>query len=84
MSAFLDQVVEILHLARHDLLVRLDGRVVKERRVSLIHMRAAKPHHALTYSAHLVDEDAQSPPVNSTRVAFAEDNLRRQVLRGAA
>ena len=32
------------------------------------------------YRAHLVDEDAQSPPVDSLRVALAEDDLRRKIL----
>ena len=33
---------------------------------------------------HLVDEDAQGPPVDSLVVAFALDDLRGQVLGGAA
>jgi hypothetical protein len=32
----------------------------------------------------LMDQDAQSPPVDSSRVALALDDLRGQILRGAA
>ena len=33
---------------------------------------------------HLVEEDAEGPPIDSLAVAFALDDLRREVLRCAA
>ena len=58
-----------LYLARQDLLVDTKWIVVKEGRVS---------------GQHLVDEDAQGPPVHGLVVALGLDDLWSQVLRGPA
>lgn len=55
------------HLPRDNLLIDLDGLVSKEGWVA---------------GCHLVDENPQGPPVHSLVVAFAQDDLRGQVLRG--
>lgn len=58
-----------VYLAAEDLLVDPEGIVVKERRVA---------------GQHLVDEDAEGPPVHRLVVALRLDDLGRQVLRGPA
>mmetsp|Transcript_70 Transcript_70/g.283 ORF Transcript_70/g.283 Transcript_70/m.283 type:complete len:342 (+) Transcript_70:594-1619(+) len=72
----LDQVLGVavkvpreLDLALEDLLVDTERILVVKRRVP---------------SQHLVDEDAHSPPVHSLAVAFAENDLGREVLWCAA
>ena len=66
---FVREVRGKLEFSRHDLLVDLDGLVGEEGRVA---------------GRHLVEEDAQRPPVNRLVVALAEDDFRGQVLRRAA
>ena len=58
-----------VYLPAEDLLVDPEGIVVKERRVA---------------GQHLIDEDAEGPPVHRLVVALRLDDLGRQVLRGPA
>merc|ERR1719491_2758369 len=63
------EVTRELELALQDLLVDTEGVLVVKRRVP---------------GQHLVDEDAQCPPIDALAVAFALDDLGREVLGRAA